>query len=360
MLLSRNERGFDTDILIIGGGPAGSSAGIESSKAGLKVLVVERKKQIGEPVRCAGYIPSLLLNEIGTRADFIIQSVDNMVSILPDGTRHVLRAPGYLIERSIFDRRLYETAVQNGAKYLLGARALEFVNGMVMVKKSDGNIIPIKAKVIIGADGPHSRVSSWMGIKDRSLVMAVQARVPLESSLNNTIIFLKKEYFGGYGWLFPRGDEANVGIGVKKTPLKRPNIYKLLTDLIHQLNKEGIIKNRIVNITAGWIPVRPLERFVSNNMMLVGDAAGHTHPITGAGIYQAVSGGRMAGLIASRAIKNNDLTLLMEYQREFMEIFYDSLKRADMKRELMESNWKDLNNIIKRCWIGFREYYHES
>lgn len=348
-----------TDILIIGGGPAGSSACIEASKAGLNTVVVERKTKIGEPVRCAGYIPSLLLNEFVIKGEFIIQSVESMVSILPDGSKHSLRAPGYLIDRSIFDRALYEMAISHGGQYLLGTRAIGLEDGMVKVKDPNGRTSWIRPKVIIGADGPHSKASSWIGIKLSDMVVAIQAKVTLLQPLNHTLIFLKEEYFGGYGWLFPRGQEANVGIGIKKSQVINRDIHMLLHELIQEIKKQGIIEDDPKNITAGWIPVKPSLNFVSKNIMLVGDAAGHTHPITGAGIYQAVSGGRIAGLVASKAIKEKNMNLLKEYQREFTDIFYDSLMKARNKRELMESNWDMLNDVIRRCWVGFREYYME-
>ena len=93
--------------------------------------------------------------------------------------------------------------------------------------------------------------------------------------------------------------------------------------------------------------------------MLVGDAAGQTHPITGAGIVQAVICGKMAGEWAAEAIKKDNPDLLAEYENEWFDLYGASQERAFRRRELMENNWNDLDKIIKKCWVAFEEYYKD-
>ncbi len=98
-------------------------------------------------------------------------------------------------------------------------------------------------------------------------------------------------------------------------------------------------------------------RTVKDNVILVGDAAGHTHPITGGGIPQAVVCGRMAGTAAARAALEDDMSNLDAYEIGWQNLFGQELDRAMERRRYMERGWDDLDRILPRCWVTFREYY---
>jgi flavin-dependent dehydrogenase len=92
-------------------------------------------------------------------------------------------------------------------------------------------------------------------------------------------------------------------------------------------------------------------------MVLAGDAAGQTHPVSGAGVAQAVICGQMAGKWAARAIESKDMGLLFEYDREWKELYEETQERGFNRRKLMEKEWDHLEDIIRHCWIAFKEYY---
>ena len=123
------------------------------------------------------------------------------------------------------------------------------------------------------------------------------------------------------------------------------------------MKKKNRIKGDISGCTAGWIPAEFPGKAVYGNIVLAGDAAGQTHPISGAGVAQAVICGGMAGRWAVKALKENNMGLLSEYDREWHDLYGESHRRAFERRELMEREWDHLNDIIRQCWIGFREYY---
>jgi flavin-dependent dehydrogenase len=95
----------------------------------------------------------------------------------------------------------------------------------------------------------------------------------------------------------------------------------------------------------------------------VGDAAGHAHPITGAGILNAVIGGEIAGRIAAEAIDRGDLQYLENYEMEWRETFGKSLLYGALKREFLEENWNksevNFEGLIRKSWVGFKEYYED-
>lgn len=345
------------DILVVGAGPAGSSAARAAAGRGLDVLVVERRDTIGVPVQCAEFIPAPLLGEIDPEPDFVVQSVRGMKTILPDGGTEFMRAPGLMIRRDLFDQSLARAAEEKGARLLTSTRVLRMEEGEVVIRSKGAGEQRIAARVIIGADGPCSTVGRWIGSENRNLIPAVQWRVPLTSPREYTEVHFHEEFYGGYGWLFPVGREANVGLGRRRRNGHDGGIGKVLERFVSRLAEQGKVEPRPIRTAAGWIPAEPARKATKGNVLLVGDAAGHTHPITGAGVSQAVIGGRMAGEWAARAVEAGDLSLLREYEVEWRELFGDIQTRAHRRRKSLEENWDCLETAVKTSWVAFREYY---
>ena len=189
----------------------------------------------------------------------------------------------------------------------------------------------------------------------------MQYSVPLVSSLDFTEIYFDQDFFGGYGWLFPKGKSANVGVGIRYNSTSKidKSLNNILKKFVKALEKDGKIKNSPFSTTSGLIPVGGPLNTVKDNIMLVGDAAGQTHPITGGGIAQAAICGKIAGKTAAQATQKEDNEILIEYEKEWKDIFGKQLERAQMKRKFLESNWDKLDSIIKKCWTLFMDYYHE-
>jgi flavin-dependent dehydrogenase len=141
---------------------------------------------------------------------------------------------------------------------------------------------------------------------------------------------------------------------------ERPPLVDALKGFIERLSREDKVVPKPLGWFAGWIPVGPPRRVTFGNTMLVGDAAGHTHPITGAGVFQAVTGGRMAGKWASEAVKTGDMGVLSEYEAEWRDLLQETLERGYMRRRQLEGDWDRLPQIIRQCWVAFREYYARS
>lgn len=349
------------DILVVGAGPAGSSAACAAAGRGLKVLVVERRQTIGVPVQCAEYIPAPLVAEVELGRGTVVQSVEEMRTILPDGAVKGMRAPGFMIRRDLFDQSLARAAQQQGARLLASTRVLGVQGGQVVIRRrGEPQERRVQAKVIIGADGPCSTVGRWIGSENRNLIPAVQWRVPLVRSMEHTEVYFRDEFYGGYGWLFPVGREANVGLGRRRRDAHDEGIGKVLERFVSRLAEEGKVEGEPLRTTGGWIPAEPVRKVTRDNVLLVGDAAGHTHPVTGAGAYQAVIGGRMAGRWAARAAETGNLSLLEAYEQEWWERFGEVQERAHRRRKSLEENWDQLASAVRTSWIAFREYYTDK
>ena len=346
------------DVLVVGAGPAGSSAAREAASRGASVIVVERRGVIGVPVQCAEYIPAPLLGELCPGRGFIVQPVKGMRTFLNGRLLQQISAPGFTIRRDVFDRMLASEAEKSGARILLSTAAVSREDGEVILREKGASLSRVRPRVIIGADGPRSKVAGWIACGNTDLIPAVQVRVALDHPMEFAELFLDSRIYGGYGWLFPKGKEANVGVAMKDRG-SGGKIGGVLPDLLAWLAGEGKIKGRPLDIVAGWAPAKTSRAIRAGNILLAGDAAGHTHPITGAGIPQAVIGGRMAGKWAAYAVERGDMGNLAEYESEWRELFGETLEKASSRRRLLERNWDKLDQVIKYCWVTFKEYHSE-
>jgi len=327
---------------------------------GIHTLVVEKKATIGLPVRCAGYIPKLLIRGIHFDKRCIIQEVIQMRTYTPWGEVVETKAPGYMIDRGLFDKSLAVNAIFKGADVMTRAKFHHLWEEGVIAKRGNEEV-RIEAKVIVGADGPASSVGKGIGQENKAFIAAAQCEVLLNQPLGATEVYFDSQLTGGYAWLFPRGKTAYVGVGIKVANGQRPD--KALKHFMHTLSQAGKIrKNSAVGYTFGLIPAGgPRHSTQKGNVLLVGDAAGQTDAITGAGIPQAALCGKIAGQVAAKAIKEKDLMILSEYERKWNDLFGDALKKAFAKRNLLDNHWnsEELNNIIRKTWVAFDGYWRE-
>jgi len=184
--------------------------------------------------------------------------------------------------------------------------------------------------------------------------------VPLTKKLQNTHIFFTPHILGGYGWLFPKGKAANVGICIDLSVDKK---LLALEKFAFSLIKKGLITKEILSETSGLIPVSGFKKVRHGNINLLGDAASLTDPMTGAGILNALKSGELAGASALKAIENNDLELLSEFENNCKNSFLPSLTRAHNKRKFLQEFWNSgidgLSSAIKKSWPAFPEYYRD-
>ncbi len=349
------------DIVIVGAGPAGSSAALAAAKRGAKVLLIDWNQRIGVPVRCGEFVPQMIVRYADFSSCCILQRIKTMKTHLPDGSVFEMKSPGYMIDRSLFDKELAASAALAGAEVAIGTRGADFFpEGIVVEQGPVGE--NVSTKVIIGADGVHSSVARWAGCQPGKTLATLQYEVVISSASDHVDLFFHPDYEGGYAWFFPKGRTANVGIGVM--PKKTAFLSTLLSGFLERLLSSGTLSRiNIVGKTGGSIPCGPLRQTVFGNILLVGDAAGQTHPITGAGILNAVMAGEIAGRIASEAIARDDPAYLSQYEIEWRETLGKSLSHADSKREFLEENWNregiDFQDLIRNTWVGFKEYHKE-
>jgi len=349
------------DIVLIGAGPAGSSAARAAAARGAKVLLVDWRQRIGVPVQCAEFVPQWIFRHASFSSTCIVQRVEKMVTHLPDGTSYEMKSPGYMLDRSLFDKELAASAVLSGAKISIGTKATGLSPEGLVVERGPKKET-ISSKVFIGADGASSSVARFLGQPPLKTLAALQYEVVLSQPRNHTDVYFNKDYEGGYAWFFPKGKTANTGVGVVTS--KTSQLSNLLSGFLDSLMESKTLQEiQVVSKTGGFIPCEPRQKIVLGNILLIGDAAGHAHPITGAGILNAVSSGEMAGRVAAEAIATGDLQHLKDYGKEWQETVGGSLSYGTSKRRFLEENWDkpgvDFDELVRKTWVGFKEYYED-
>lgn len=340
------------DVVVIGAGPGGSTAAYELAKRGAKVLLVDSRKRVGYPVQCAEFVPIQLSYRFPEffPKEVWVQKVEEMVHFTPWGEVVSMPSEGFMLNRERFDALIAELAVKEGAELRLKTKFLGFEEGKaVFMDLKTKETLKVKADYFIGADGARSEVAKKTGEHTRSFLITAQVSVPLKEKLKDLLIFFRDYIPGGYGWIFPKGEIANVGVGIDLD--YKVNVWESLNRFLKEV-VDWVDTGKILGRTGGFIPGEGIKKPLRGNVLLVGDAGGFCHPITGGGIANAVLTGEMAG-------RNLGEGKPEEFEEEALDTFEVSINRAAEKRKNYMKSWDDLKRIIPKTWIAFEEYYRD-
>ena len=314
------------DVIVVGAGPAGSIAARSAAEKGLSVLLLEKDRDVGYPVRCGEAVAKAGIEEFISADEKWIAAKINKFSFIAPNQAEVtvqLNDVAFVLERRLFDYELARTAADAGAEILTRT----YVNGLLI---EDGKVCGVKyeyrgeqkevrAKIVIAADGVESRVGRWAGISThvdfRDMESAVQVTAANIHVAQDTLFF----YFGidispsGYLWIFPKGNnKANIGIGVSGSIGKKKSALSYLDDFMQKHYPDAPVLTRI----AGGVPCGiTLDKISAPGIMLVGDAARQVNPLSGGGIASGMIGGSIAGRIAAEAIKLNKPDHILTYDK---------------------------------------------
>ena len=313
------------DIIVVGAGPAGSIASKFAAEQGATVLMLEKDRDVGYPVRCGEAVSMAGLEEfIKPDPKWIATEISQFTFISPDKT--VIDVPfegkGCILERKIFDYELANEAAKVGTDILTRA----YVNGLLL---DDGKVSgvkyeyrgeqkEIKSKLVIAADGVESRVGRWAGLKTHSDFRDMESGIQVTATGidvdENTCYFYWGNVYApqGYLWVFPKGNGvANIGLAITGDIGKKRSALSYLNEFMENHYPNASILTQVV----GGIPFTPtLDKIVAPGIMLVGDAARQINPLSGGGIISGMIGGSIAGKVAGEAIISDNLDVIKDYE----------------------------------------------
>lgn len=314
-----------SDLLVIGAGPAGSAAGIEAARAGLDVCVVDRA-QFPRPKTCGDAVSNGAAEIIaGLGAGGAFERAPRAVvrgaaAVFPDGSR-VRRSygnrPGYIMERAVLDNLLRERLEESGARLLQGVsiRRLERVHDAVVGARGDG--FSWRARAVIAADGPGSVAWTALGApppRRRVLALAITAYLsdlPDAADTGYSEHYFERDLPCGYGWVFPPVEGlANVGVYQRADRYHDAGVP--LAELLERFmarHPDRFEGAAIEGRTRSWqLPLagrRPPPAMAG--LLTAGDAARLIDPLTGEGIWHALASGRLAARSAVAALERGGL-----------------------------------------------------
>ncbi|OUJ19512.1 Geranylgeranyl reductase flavoprotein [Methanonatronarchaeum thermophilum] len=351
------------DVVVVGGGPAGASAARFASEFGLDTLLVEKRQEIGTPVRCAEGVGKSVEEFIDVDEKFLSKEVVGARIHSPDGTYFDMNDDdagdevGYILERKIFDRELVKQAGESGAEIKLRTRATDLSREDGRVKVSlqrNGGVETVESKVVVGADGVESRVGRLAGIPTNLKLDDIQSCAQYlmtgldDVDLDYTHFFVGNDVApGGYAWIFPKGDnKANVGLGVSPVMADK-KASQHLTDFVD--NHPQLNGGKVIEEVYGGVPVTaPLPELTADNIMLIGDAARQVNPVTGGGILNGMRAGKIAAETAKKAIDDGDLTKkgLQPYEEKRQKIAKENKKYYKIKEIFQELDDEQFNSLV--------------
>ncbi|MFH1284998.1 MAG: NAD(P)/FAD-dependent oxidoreductase [Candidatus Micrarchaeota archaeon] len=351
------------DIIIVGAGPAGSMAAKTAAKMGANVIMIERRKEVGAPVRCGEGIGQHWMDEFQMEMNpkAISAHINGAVLVSPN-LKHEVKirnneTKGYVVDRKIFDKDLALDAGRAGAEIMIKSEVIDVIkkNGKVAGVKvdSEGEKIELEGKVVIAADGGESTVARMAGINAAATLYDTDFGIEYEM-VNVPCSDLIEIYFGrewaprGYVWVFPKGkDVANVGVGIGG--LEKGHAIDYLKKF---LKLERFKNAQPVAVKAGLIPVgEPLKQLVADGLIVAGTSAHQVDPIHGGGICLAMDAGVIAGEVAADAVKSGDVSAakLGDYDKKWRAKNERKLLKRLMLRKVLEKlNDDDLNVVFSK------------
>ena len=218
---------------------------------------------------------------------------------------------------------------------------------------SETGELPLRTRCVVAADGGRSAVASSIGLERLELGYGIQIEAPLARPEHKIRLFFCKDFFGGYGWLFPKGKVANVGVGVVLRKGVRP--ARLLERLLDWLRGSGMILPGTLAHHRGMVPFCGLRpRVVEEQVIFCGDAAGLADPTTGGGIAQAVASGDRAGRAAAQAALTGSNAPLLTYQEDISALYRDVNGRSLARRGAMLSAWElaPFESLVQTAFVN--------
>ncbi len=317
------------NISIIGAGPIGCYTGYLLAKHGHNVNIYEEHSKIGHPVQCTGIITKSIERILPLHPSFTINKIKKAEIISPNNKSLTLNSTDIIIDRTKFDQFLAKKAKAAGAKIHTSHLFLDYSKKTIKIKHKNKKITKT-TDILIGADGPNSKVRKLITKRTPKFYVGKQALVKGKFNKDTYKVFFGKQFPNFFGWIVPESkNKSRIGlITQKNTSFHFKNFLERLK-----------IKNsQIISYQAGLIPIHnPKSKIHKRNIFLVGDAALQIKATTGGGI---VPGLQSAQILAKCITKNKNYTKELKKINKKLSLH---LKLHKIRKKFTD---KDYNHLI--------------
>jgi digeranylgeranylglycerophospholipid reductase len=310
------------DVLIIGAGPAGSTVAKEIAKKGFNTLLIEKDTFPGENKICAGCTGYAKSSILKVPERIVEKNIHGSITYFSWGesVRAINVVPCINVYRRIFDNYLANEAVMNGARLLTSTYVYDVLREKKLIKVYLKNLKTLEksqvfARCVVFSDGPNSLAAKKFGIGFKGRPDNTGLGAIYEMRWDNNPLEYNEFYFDrkvspwGYGWIFPKRNTVNVGVFCLLSKLKR-NIRDLLDYLVkkHPIASKKLSDRKVVRFGVKLIPLEHAKKISSEQILVIGDAAGMVDPVWGGGIPSAIYAAKIAGKVLIKALENDDLS----------------------------------------------------
>ena len=333
------------EVIVVGGGPAGSYTAGLLAEAGHRVTVFEARDEIGHKASCTGIVGRECVERFGIDESLILRRAKSARLFSPSGREiHVERedTQACILDRGGFDKWLAERASSAGAGYEMNCRVsgIRVDDGGVRLDVSyKGSQKTVTAEVVVLACSFERKLHDELKLGYGDYVAGAQVEVSTREVTEVEVYFGKDIAPGFFAWLVPVSDDrARLGLLSRH----KPDMY--LNKLLDSLEAQGRVVSPESGFAHGAIPLKPPRRTYGQRLLLVGDAAGQTKPTTGGGIYYGLLGATAAAATLETALASGDYSrqALSAYETRWKGILGQEMKSGRRARRIFEALSDDL------------------
>jgi digeranylgeranylglycerophospholipid reductase len=310
------------NVVIVGAGPAGLIASLLLVEAGIRPLILEVNPSIVSTPCGEGCTVAALNNIPFDSTGYISKLVRGSRLIQSDGSSSYTENETAILDRTDWLKGMAEALEAGGGQIAFGKKVTSVHDGYVLTQNGE----EIEYEVLIGADGPHSSVAGYLGVKSEKVVVS-QYEVECDTREMDWLeLYVDRGLSSGYSWIFPKQHSLNVGM---QGDFARLNEF---------ISSKGLAGNRILNKTAGIIPVSGIQELAAGSIALIGDSTSMPNPL---------SGGGLAPIIYAARILADNIHDLANYERAIRKHPISAPVLLQARRILLRLSDEDLLNLMR-------------